>query len=167
MRSDEEFGKGLVTLNIIWFAMLVSLAIYLFVGLHVSENLEGSKDQDAFATLKYSLYIVAFITLIITRYVRKLILSVKGGFKQAAKNSRSLGQNPVIQKYATASIVSWAMSESIGIYGLVLFFLGKNTTDLYLFILVSASAMFMYRPKKDEILSLSKDSLETTYGGVT
>ena len=165
--SDEEIGKGLMTLNIIWFAMLVSLAIYLFVGLHVSGNLEGSMDQDTFATLKYSLYIVTFITLIITRYVRKLILSAKGGCKQAANNSRSLGQNPAFQKYATASIVAWAMSESIGIYGLVLFFLGKNTSDLYLFILVSAAAMFMYRPKKDEILSLSKDSLEITNVGVT
>jgi hypothetical protein len=39
-------------------------------------------------------------------------------------------------------IVSLAMTESVGIYGLVLFFLGKNTMDLYLLIAVSAVAMF-------------------------
>jgi hypothetical protein len=31
-------------------------------------------------------------------------------------------------------IASLAMSESIGIYGLVLFLLGKNSTDLYLLV---------------------------------
>ena len=54
-------------------------------------------------------------------------------------------------------IVSLAMTESIGTYGLVLFILGKNQLDLYLFVLVSASTMLVYRPKRDEIVSLTQE----------
>jgi len=59
-----------------------------------------------------------------------------------------------LQKYSAATIVALAMSESIGVYGLILFFLGKNSTDLYLLILISAAAMVIYRPRKDEMLNL-------------
>jgi hypothetical protein len=54
--------------------------------------------------------------------------------------------------------VALAMSESVGVYGLILFFLGKNSRDLYLLILVSAAAMVVYRPRKDEVLSLVQAS---------
>jgi F0F1-type ATP synthase membrane subunit c/vacuolar-type H+-ATPase subunit K len=152
MITDEELGKGLLTLKVIWFAMLVSLAIYLFVGLQVATNLQVSLNKDTFAVLKWVFYALAFVTLIITRYIRRLILSARGQNRPATQRY----QHPVIQKYATAMIIAWALSESIGIYGLVLFFLGKNTTDLYLLILISAAAMLMYPPSKDEIISLSE-----------
>ena len=60
----------------------------------------------------------------------------------------------MLPKYSIAVIASLAMSESIGIYGLVLFLLGKNAMDLYLLVGISAAAMFYYRPKKDELLNL-------------
>jgi len=62
-------------------------------------------------------------------------------------------------------IVAWALSESIGVFGLVLFLLGKNPTDLYLLILISAVAMLIYRPRKDEVISLSQKGWETSNPG--
>jgi uncharacterized membrane protein len=161
MITDEEIGKGLLTLKTIWFAMLASLVFYLFVGLQVATNLKVSLDEDTFAVLKWVLYVLAFVTLIITKYVRKLILSAKGQYRLATRGYR----HPVLQKYATAMIVAWALSESIGIYGLVLFLMGKNTTDLYLLILISAAALFLYRPRRDEVISLSQKSWETSTTG--
>jgi hypothetical protein len=154
MIANEEIEKGLLTLKMIWFAMLASLAIYLFVGLQIAANLQVSLNEDTFAVLKWVLYVIAFLTLIITRSLKKLILSAKGQPKTATQVYR----HPVIQKYATAMIITWALSESIGIYGLVLFFLGKNPMDLYLLILISAAAMLMYRPRKDEVITLSQKS---------
>jgi hypothetical protein len=166
MISDGGLKKGLMTLNIIWFALLISLAIYLFVGLQVAENLRTSLDSDTFTILKYTLYILVFITLVVTRYIRKFLLSPKGSNEVATQDTRYPNQHPAVGKYTTAMILTWAMSESIGIYGLILFFLGKNSMDLYLLISVSAAAMCMYRPKKDEIIGLSQDNFETTPGGV-
>jgi uncharacterized membrane protein len=161
MITDEEIVKGLLTLKAIWFAMLASLVFYLFVGLQVATNLKVSLDEDTFAVLKWVLYVLAFVTLIITKYVRKLILSAKGQYRLVTRGYR----HPVLQKYATAMIVAWALSESIGIYGLVLFLMGKNTTDLYLLILISAAALFLYRPRRDEVISLSQKSWETSTTG--
>lgn len=48
-----------------------------------------------------------------------------------------------------------ALSESIGVYGLVLFFLSKDSGVLYQFIVMSAIAMLYYRPRKEELLQLA------------
>jgi len=52
-------------------------------------------------------------------------------------------------------IVSLALSESIGIYGLVLFLLGDSFQTLYIFISISALAMFFYRPKREDLETLA------------
>jgi hypothetical protein len=164
MITDQELNKGMVNLKIIWFAMLASLAIYLFVGLQVETNLKVSMDKDMFVMIKKVLYVVAFVTLIATRYIRKLFLSGKIQYRQLTQTS----QHPALQKYTTAMILVFGMSESIGIYGLILFLLGKNTMDLYLLILISAAAIFMYRPRKDEVIKLAQESQkDSTPGGAT
>jgi len=161
MITDEDLGKELLRLKVIWFGMLGSLAIYLLIGPQIATNLQVSMNESTFAVLKAALYIFAFVILIITRYIRKLILSAKGQHRQATQSF----QHPTLQKYTTAMIVAWALSESIGIFGLILFFLGKNRTDLYLLILISAIAMLMYRPRKDEVISLSQKGWEASNTG--
>ena len=161
MISDEGLRKGMLMLRVIWFGMFGSLALYLFMGLQAAGTLQASMNEDTFATLKLALYALALVTLLMTRYIRGLIVSSKKQYRQAIQYF----QDPVLQKYATALVVSWAMAESIGIYGLVLFFLGKNTTDLYLLLLVSAAAMIAYRPRKDEAIRLSQKSREDSKTG--
>ncbi len=156
MIRNEELGKSLLILNVIWFAMLGSLAIYLFIGLQFARNLQVSLNRDTMIIVKWVFYAMAFIILVLTPFIRKFILSAKRGDLQTVQKITSPMRYPMLHKYATAMVVSWAMSESIGIYGLVLFILGKNTTDLYLLILVSAAAVCMYRPKKDEVINVSK-----------
>jgi hypothetical protein len=57
--------------------------------------------------------------------------------------------------YTTAAIVSWAMAEAIGIVGLVLFLIRPVILILYLFIGVSAIAMYVYRPKIEAVEELA------------
>jgi hypothetical protein len=160
MTNDDDIDKRLLTLKVIWLAMLVSLAIYLFVGLKVAGNIQISLNEDTFAVVKYVFYGLAFVTLIITKFIWKIVLSVGVQPGPETQIYRTL----VLQRYVIAMIIAWALSEGIGIYGLVLFSLGKNTTDLYLFILISAAAMLMYRPRKDEVIRLAECS--TTGGPV-
>ncbi len=60
-----------------------------------------------------------------------------------------------IARYATAMVVSLALSESIGIYGFVLFLLGDNFRTLHIFVGISALAKFFYRPKREELETLA------------
>jgi hypothetical protein len=112
-------------------------------------------DQLVFFKLKSALYGGAFILLFIKRPVRKYIMIMKGrpGQKSGAF------QRPETQRYTTAIIISCAMSEAIGIFGLVLYLLGKNAMDLYVLIALSAVAMLQSRPKKEELGSLFEEKV--------
>jgi hypothetical protein len=154
MIRDEELQKEYRKLQLTWSAMLISLAVYLFVGLQFVEEVQIAIDAETLTVLRSTLYVIAFITLFITGYVKKLLLSKKRSSIQATQNDRSIARHALIQKYATAMMVALAMTETIGVYGFVLFLLGKDVLDLYLFILVSAATMFAYRPNRDEIIGL-------------
>lgn len=153
MITDEELGRELSKLRLIWFGMLGSLVIYLIVGFQVATNIQVSMDKSTFGVLKTVLYLFTFIIIVMTRYIRRFILSGKGQYGQAPQNFQPL----TLQKYTTTMIVAWALLECIGIFGLVLFLLGKNPTDLYLLLIISAAAMLWYRPKKDELISLTQN----------
>jgi amino acid permease len=151
MITDEELGRELLKLKVIWFGMLGSLVIYLIIGLVIAINLE--RDEVAFIVLKTVFYILTFAILTFTRHVKSLILSRQGQHREANQNL----QSTTLRKYATAMIVTWALLESTGVFGLVLLFLG-SPFDLYLLILISAAAMLWYRPKKDDLISLAQNT---------
>ncbi len=69
------------------------------------------------------------------------------------KPTESNRKDPV-KTYATAVLVSCAFAESIGVCGLVLFLLRPDFQTLYMFIAVSAIAMIVYRPKREELEGL-------------
>lgn len=152
MITDEELDRELSKLKIIWFAMLGSLGLYLIIGLQVAPNIQVSMDKGIFNVLKTVLYLFTLIIIVITRYIRRFILPGKTQQAQPIQNIQPL----TLQKYTAVMIASWALLESIGIFGLVLFFLGKNPMDLYLLLVISAIAMLWYRPKKDELISLTR-----------
>jgi hypothetical protein len=96
--------------------------------------------------LRGVLYGIAVIELFIARFLRRHMLR------------REEGEVPVriaLGKYATAVIVSLALSESVAIYGLVLFILGGDGRDLYFLIALAAGAMVYYRPRTDEVLAMA------------
>ena len=64
-------------------------------------------------------------------------------------------QSAVAGKYVTAMLVSLALSESIGIYGFILFMLGGDLRTVFIFNAIAAMAMFIYRPKREELETLS------------
>ena len=163
MIPEQELHKGLAALKVLWFAMLGSLVVYLFVGLKVAGNLQASMNEDKFIMLRTILYAASFVIVLVAKYVRRLILSGKVPLKKSTRASR----NPLLQRYSAAVIVASAMSQSIGVFGLILFFLGKNTVDLYVLILVSATAMLMVGPGKNEVISLSEAEEDDSASGDT
>ncbi len=153
MISDQELNKALLPMRIIWLFLVLAPVFYLLAGIYLEAAINTNLDPKTLKNVKMVLYIVAFITLVITGYVRNHILARQEtpGVKQPT------GNNPILQKYFVSMIVALAMSESIGVYGLVLFFLGKDRTDLYLLILVSVVTMFFYFPKKEHLRILTEE----------
>jgi hypothetical protein len=153
MFENQEIERGWKIVIIIWIAMIVSLFVYLFVGLYIKDTVEIKIEEDVIKTLRAVLYIISFFTLILTRYIKKLVLKSKGSVQTEMSNI----QSPALARYTTALIISLALSESIGIYGLILVLLGKNTTDLYFLIGLSLAAMIYHRPNKEEVINITME----------
>jgi hypothetical protein len=79
-----------------------------------------------------------------------------GGPGPMSLNSPSFSNQPsFVAKYTTAMMVSLALSESIGIYGFVLFLLGDDLQTPFIFNGIAATAMYFYRPKREELETLA------------
>jgi predicted Zn finger-like uncharacterized protein len=143
-KNEKEILKNSIrVIWIIWAAMLLSLVVYVLICHLFKDDLWGVVDMgDMLNMLKYVLFAVALVEFVIIYFMRKLILTSTQTTQHAT------------DQYTTAVIVSLALAESIGIYGLVLFFLGSDFTTLYIFNALAASAMIIYRPKMDELKKL-------------
>lgn len=152
MIAEQDVDRLLAVLKIIWLALLGSLAVYVVVGRLVAPGLKSPLSAETLPVMRTALYGLGFVTLMAAAYVRRLMLAARGP-AAASIQARPLSMP---QKYSSAVIASLAMSESVGIYGLVLFLLGQNARDLYLLVGISAAAMFYFRPGKEELLSLCR-----------
>lgn len=154
----EKLNKGFLTLNIIWASMLVSLLIYLFVCLYIQDTIVIKMQINNIKNIRNVLYILAIITIVAIRFIKNAALYPKNAVVRPSTENLNNETVPskVLAKYTSAMMISLAMAESVGIYGVVLFLLAKNTSDLYVFVLMAAAVMLFYRPKKDELLALTR-----------
>lgn len=149
-KEMKQLETGWRVILMIWGAILASLGIYLVVCLVVEKELQIKLDPDfPLDTLKYSLFGVSFFTLFLVHYIRKFLL------RAGNSSQTSSPQHPAIAKYSVAVVITSALLESIGIYGVVLFLISKDTLSLYQLLIISAAAMIHFRPRKNELLNLA------------
>jgi F0F1-type ATP synthase membrane subunit c/vacuolar-type H+-ATPase subunit K len=164
--GKEKTKKNILTLWVIWAAMIGSLAMYVILCHLMGDEIGRNTNPDIpVDRMRKILFLVAAVTLFIAYYLRTFMLSgrIKSlGITLTGSGIFTSKQPPHITKYTTAMIISLALSESIGIYGLLLFFLGDSFNTLYTFIGVSAIAMYFFRPKGYEIEMLANTT--TTKG---
>lgn len=150
MREEEKktIEQRFRIIMMIWGSILASLIIYLVVCIFLNEVYQTPVGENfPIATLKNAFYVVSLVILVSIRFLRNKLMPEKG-------NRSENRINYYIGKYTVAILVSSALSEFIGMFGLVLFFLSKNFADLYIFLALSAAAMIFYRPKKSELVEL-------------
>lgn len=150
----KKLDSGWRLVLVIWWVILASLAMYLIICIAIEKNLQINIDPGfPLETIRYSLFGISFITLIAVYYVRKFLLKSVTSVSQGRQSSSI--QHPALGKYTVIVIVTSAILESIGIYGVILFLLAKDTRSLYQLLFISAAAMFYFRPRKEELLKLA------------
>jgi hypothetical protein len=157
-REKEAVNKWILTLWVIWAAMLVSLFLYIVVCHILGEGFGRVEGSDLpIGLLRNILAGMGVVVVLVAYFMRRSMLSDQRGIPQPKPVERTVGWNtiPCVAKYVAVVIVSLALSESIGIYGFVLFLLGDGFQTLYTFIAVSALAMIFYRPKREELEKLA------------
>jgi hypothetical protein len=156
--QSKAIDKGMRSLWFIWAAMFWSLLIYVFICHQPGIGFKGGEGTALFVPLlRKILFGVAAAELIMAYYLRRFMLKGRSSVAGAhiVRGSVTLNQPPFVGHYCAAVIISLAFSESIGIYGFVLFMFGGEFTTLYIFMAVSALAMVFYRPKREELEKLA------------
>ena len=153
----EKLGKGMMVLWIIWGAMLASLGIYIVVCYFIGQQYEPAVSENfPFELMKNILYVISLATFILIHFLRMQMIRVRaGGPPGAPEGSEDTEAHPAYGRYAVAVIVSMALADSIGIYGVVLFLLSLDYKVLYSFVVISAVAMVFYRPKFEELENMA------------
>ena len=156
--ESKAIDKAMRTLWLIWAAMLVSLLMYVFICHQPGVGFKNVGESGfPIGLLRNIFFGAGAAAWLMAFFMRRSMLSVRAGISKQKPVERMVKWDapPYIAKYATAVIVSLALSESIGIYGFVLFLLGSGFKTLYTFIGISALAMVFYRPKREEMEKLA------------
>lgn len=155
----KELDDGWMIILIIWGAMLGSLAIFMVICHQIQDQIKVNLGIDfPFEAIKYTLYSFSILILTSIFYLRKAMLKVHTTSYNPKRplSSVSKNQNVAVAKYLSSITIAMALSESIGIFGLVIFLLKKDWESFYLLFSVSAGAMVYFRPRKEELLNLAK-----------
>ncbi len=149
----KKLDSGFQLILITWVAIFCSLGVYLGVCLFLKDTFpSGVDDGFLLATLKYVLLGLSVVTLGGVHFFKGFLLKYPG----FARSIRPVipGQHPAVARYTLVVIITSALLETIGIYGLILFLVAGDTLFFYQLLGLSAGAMIVYRPRKEELKSL-------------
>lgn len=139
--SNDTLTPHWVVVGFMAILLLAYVAFCHSLGKEMQQPLPG--DQRIW--LRTLLYVVAIVTLPMTNLIRHIQLRL---------NQTMPGNKSPQSRYLLTVIVSMTLVESIGLFGLIMFLLGDGYNTLYIFTIVSALGMFLYRPKVDEYESI-------------
>jgi hypothetical protein len=144
MRGSRDLARSLTTLkarylavNFIGLAMIA--AVFVYAG--VVEVIKWKLAPFAgFATLDPG-------TADLLKYVFLALAAAQFGVIKAVQKilpTRS------VENLSTVAIITFALCESVGVLGLVLFLLAGNSMDFYIFMVISLGFFTLFFPKYDQ-----------------
>ncbi|MEN8261611.1 MAG: hypothetical protein ABFS02_13760 [Pseudomonadota bacterium] len=144
-RSEaDELNDNLTVAWIAWVAMLATLAVYIFISQRLAAEIPPAVEN--IVSLRTLFYCAAIAIFPLMNLLRRIMLARRPGS----------GGGRAAKRYLIAFAVSMALSESIAALGLALLMLGDTIQTLYIFVIISAIAMMVYRPKPEEYRQLRK-----------
>ena len=156
--NQKAFDKTMKTAWVLWAAIFMSLFIYLIVCFLVrgKMNFDQFPESD-YRTLRYVLMAVGAATFLAVPRLGRMLSKVGSGRISHEGSTGMADQHPAGSRYLVSLVVKLAFCESIGIYGLVLYFLKGDLVTLLLFLAVSALAMVIHRPDRNDLETMARE----------
>jgi flagellar basal body-associated protein FliL len=148
----EQLKSDLILPWIIVGMMLVMLAAYIIVCHTLGGQLQQPLSEAQRVLIRSVFYAVAIATFPLTNLIRHIQLRLN----QTMPCSDVVYRNAAKSRYLVTVIVSMALIEVVGIFGLVMFVFGDGFNTLYIFTGLSGLGLFLYRPKADEYSEILK-----------
>lgn len=131
-----------------WFVVVIAgsmLAVYLLLCLSFGPAWQQPIPEPQRVLVRTVFYIVTIVGFPMTHLIRHIQLRL---------NQTMPGKKSAKHRYLLTILVSMSFAEAVGIMGLVMFLLGDEVNTLYIFALLSALAIYLYRPKMQEYLDI-------------
>jgi F0F1-type ATP synthase membrane subunit c/vacuolar-type H+-ATPase subunit K len=132
--DDQQLKRRYLTVNFIGLALIGSVFIYAVVVEVLKPALApfagfAALTPDQVQMLKYVFVALAIADFFLIKFMQKIL------------GSRS------VQQLVQAAIITFALSESVAVFGLVLFLLAGRAQDFYLFMFLSVFYFWFFFPK--------------------
>ena len=145
--SETELKRGYRLARFIGTAMVFGVLVYALVVEIMRNNSAFSREPllpDAAESIKYLFLGLALIQFFLIRMIRGRFLSRESA---QTTNHQTGSVSTRLTGLLIMSIITYALCESIAIYGLVLFFVTKRPFDFYLFMGISLLYFAAYFPR--------------------
>ncbi|MDF1583379.1 MAG: hypothetical protein RQ733_11060 [Methyloprofundus sp.] len=143
--SEQQIQTDLLGAGIIRAVALMSLVAMVAICHIYAEQIQFAYELQDRVVLRTILYVAAIFSFPLMKFVRHVLVRLN----QTSKTDKSAKS-----RYLFTISISMLVCASIGLYGLLMYVLGDSFNTLYIFVGLSALAMFLYRPNKDEYLSI-------------
>jgi F0F1-type ATP synthase membrane subunit c/vacuolar-type H+-ATPase subunit K len=139
--SEEVNGQ---VIWIVWAAMLMSMVVYGVVLMVIDIDPSQSPETSQMFAMVFGG--VALVEIGVMFYLRK------STFFDRLNDGKFDDEQSLLSAYFTTSLLTWALAESIAIYGFVVSFLSGNILYFAGFAFFAAAAMLRFRPQHAALL---------------
>ena len=130
------------TMLVVWFAILMSVGIMFVLTLVIQRPAADPDDN----TLLWVFAAASIFPFLLSFVIKRKLLAQSVGEQQPA----------LVQ---TAMIVAVALCESVGLFGLMVYFT-TATPYYYVFFIVSVIGILLHMPRRDQLLAASYKTLD-------
>ena len=120
-------------------ALLVSIALYVFIGERMGESTAAVPDRNFY----FAITLVAITTVGMTFAVRRLFV---------LRSEVILAEHPedsaALKRWRTGYIITYTLCETVALFGFVLRFVGFTLSEVTPFYLVGFVLMLLFAPRR-------------------
>jgi len=153
-KTQQELNHSYQKTLLIWFGMVGSVGMYLVFSYLVTQNKKSAvSDFVNIVNMLRPFFVLASFGSVGAAYFIKQAL-----LKKSMSHTYTPSEH-IIAAYHTACLVTFALSESCVLYGLVLTVISQNIKEIFPFAGMSAVSFFIYFPRKSELHALLLENL--------
>jgi hypothetical protein len=140
--TQAEFEQQFRAVQVLYVAMMASLAGYLVIGLALGGA--AAADVSRPSPLIQIFYLVSLGLIVAAFSVKKLMIRPITATSSPEEVRRFVGS------FRSSHLVTYALCEGIGVLGLVAFFVSGSRSQFINLLVVAFALMILFRPKRIE-----------------
>ena len=148
--NSASFKEKYKSTLIVYFALVFSILIYAGLIPILKNNPELPLIKlpvEQLNLIKYILFGISIFNYFVAAFIRKVMLVQLVASYHAGLKVASAEPSGRIPNFMAVEVVTFAICESVAIYGLVLYLIGKRPEDFYTQIILALLFFILYFPK--------------------